>query len=183
MKFIEIEFLVKDDAEPLVYLLFSIHRSTAIVVADPTFGSACWQLICRSSVLFMILLLLIFLAHNSTIQRWNGEVTLWLRYFDTHCETVLSLYMLKHGHLLTLELLIFHEAVNIIIFLRLTEQDVELVGVKRCLGANNITTIRSGLVQSSFLVGNHRRHTLRLNDILNNALPILEALDTQILII
>ena len=169
----------------MIYLHFSIHRCAAIVVADPTFGSACWQLICKFPVLLMILLLLllIILANNSTIQRWNGEVSLWLGHFDTHCETVLSLYMFKHGHLLTLELLIFHEAVNIIIFFRLTEQDVELVWVKRCLGANDITTIRSGLIQSSFLVGNHRRDTLRLNDILNNALPILEALDTQILII
>ena len=111
--------LVKDDAEPLFYLHFSIHWGAAIVVNDSTFGSTGWHIICRSPLL---LLLLIILAYHSTSERWVvGDVTLWLRHFDTHCESVLSLYMLKHGHLLTLELLILHKAVNIIIFFRLTE--------------------------------------------------------------
>ena len=130
MKFIEMVllFLVKDDAENICFIILtfsSIHGSTAIV-AYSTFGPSSWHLICRSPVLLMLYVL----AYHSTYQRWNSDVTFRIRHFDTFREHVLSLNMLKHSHLLTLELFILHKADNIIIFFRLTKQDVELVGVE-----------------------------------------------------
>ena len=106
-----------------------------------------------------------------------------LRSDKTLCFPLLFDHLVQFLLLFLQLLIVLDDTVDIVRLFRRAIQNVQLVRRKMGKRLHKVAPLRGCLPHDSFLVGDHRRHALRFKDVLDDLLPVLEPINSNLCVI